>query len=189
MPTPSPDLFTNVHRGIRAALFSACLALGRAGDDPDDAVRARGLLRDALRFVRHHGENEDLLLAPRLTERAEAVAERMTRAHAALDPAARALAADADRAEVFALYLRACDFAAAYVQHMHEEELELEPLIRAALPLEALAAFGRESIARTAPADQQMMLGFMVPTLPRADADALLGMLPAPLAAALRAKR
>jgi len=189
MPTPSPDLFTNVHRGIRAALFAACLALGRAGHDPDDEARARGLLGDALRFVRHHGENEELLLVPQLTEHAPAVAERMTLAHAALDSEAQTLAADADRAEIFGLYHRACAFTASYLQHLHQEELELEPLIRAALPLEVQASFGRESIARTAPADQQLMLGFMVPAMPRADADALLEALPAPLAAALAAKR
>lgn len=87
---------------------------------------------------------------------------------------------------IHALYLAASAFTAAYLVHLDEEERVLEPTIRAALSNEAIVAFGRGSVARTAADDQRMMLGWMLPALPRADAEALLARLPPPLASALR---
>jgi hypothetical protein len=181
-----PDLFTQVHKGIRNALFGAAAALGRAGDDPERQAKARALLRDALRFVIHHGENEDLLLAPLLAERAPSVHERMRRAHEGLTPRLEALLADAAVEHASALYPRACELVAHYLEHMREEEEDLEPQIRAAVRADELAAFGRASVERTAPADQRMMLAFMLPAMTRADVEDFLGRLPPELAAALR---
>ncbi len=184
--TQAPDLFTNVHKGIRQALFAATSALGRAGDDAARLARARALLRQALHFVAHHGENEDVLLLPLLARAAPEVHARMTAAHAALQAPATALQAALDSASGEVLYAQAGHFAACYLEHMHEEEQALEPLIRAALTADELASFGRESVARTAPDDQRLMIGFMLPAMTRVDVEAFLARLPAPLAAELR---
>src|SRR6185312_2154026 len=77
-------------------------------------------------------------------------------------------------------------FLASYLEHMREEEQDLEPAIRAAVDADALAAFSRGSVERTAPADQRMMLGWMLPAMPRSEAEAFLGRLPGALAAELR---
>ncbi len=180
----TPDIFTHVHMGLRRALFEACSALGRARDE----AAARDLLREALHFVHHHGLNEDDLLLPMLVERAPAVHARMQAAHAELDPILAALVARTADAPLPALYRDACRFTALYLAHMDEEEGVLEPQIRAVVPAEVLAGFGRAAVQRTAPADQRMMLGWMVPALPAADAEAILGRLPAALADALRAQ-
>src|ERR1700735_5315606 len=103
-----PDLFTNVHKGIRRALFAACTALGRAHGDAERETRARAMLAEALHFVAHHGENEDLLLLPLLRDRAPHVFAGMTEAHGALDAARAALSGDHP---IDALYLQACAFA------------------------------------------------------------------------------
>lgn len=184
--TTTPDIFTNVHKGIRRALFEACTALGRAGDDRERDIAARALLRDALRFVVHHGENEDLLLLPLLEQRARAVSERIKGAHGRMHEALSALVTDLDAAPAHALYDRTCVFIALYLDHMHEEEHELEPAIRAALSVEELAGFGRRSVERTAPADQRMMLAWMLPAMTRTDVDAFLARLPAAVADELR---
>lgn len=186
MPTENPDIFTNVHKGLRRALFFACTELGRAGDDEARGDAARVVLAEVLRFVAHHGDNEDLLLLPRLRERAPGVVERIERAHARVGEALAALVAGALTAPLPALYEGTCGFVALYLEHMREEEQELEPAIRAALSVEELAGFGRESVERTAPADQRMMLGWMLPAMTRADVDAFLGRLPAPMAQQLR---
>ncbi len=186
MTNTAPDLFTNVHKGLRNALFSATIALGRAGDDPARTAAARADLRDALRFVIHHGENEDLLLLPLLRERAPSVHDRMQRAHDRLSPMLESLLADLEREPAAALYPRACEITAAYLEHLREEEDELEPRIRAALSREQIAGFGRGSVERTAPDDQRMMLGWMLPAMTRADADAFLARLPSALASELR---
>jgi hypothetical protein len=179
-----PDLFTNVHKGIRRALFAACAALGRAEGDAELEAHARTTLVQALRFVEHHGENEDLLLLPLLRERAPHVFASMADAHAALDVARADLSSEHP---VAALYLRACAFVAKYLAHMDEEERAFEPQIRSVLSAEEAIAFGQRSVARTAPADQRMMIGWMLPAMTRSDADALLGRLPTSLASELRA--
>ena len=184
--TLAPDIFTNVHKGIRQALFAATRALGRAGDDATRLVRARDLLRDALRFVAHHGDNEDVLLLPLLAQAAPDVHARMTAAHAALHEPLAALQASLASAPSDLLYARAAHFTARYLEHMDDEEQALEPRIRAALTVEQLARFSRESVTRTAPAEQRMMIAFMLPAMTRGDVDALLARLPAPLAADLR---
>jgi hypothetical protein len=182
MRTTQPDIFTNVHKGIRRALFEACVALGRAGADPRRSTAARALLREVLHFVAHHGENEDLLLLPLLDACAPAVSERMRAGHARINAALDTLTASVEAAPIGALHHRTCEFVSLYLEHMREEEEQLEPAIRAALTLEQLAGFGRGSIERTAPTDQRMMLRWMLPAMTRADADGLLAQLPGPLA-------
>lgn len=184
--TTTPDIFTNVHKGIRKALFDTCAALGRAGEDEALAAPARALLRDTLRFVAHHGENEDALLLPLLRERAPGLYERMTSAHEHLNAPLRELAGRIEAAPASELYDRACGFTALYLVHMREEERELDPAIRAALSVEELIGFGRQSVERTAPADQRMMLGWMLPAMAVADAGAFLTRLPPEVAEQLR---
>ena len=178
-----PDLFLNVHKGIRRALFSACTALGRADGDLEHEREARALLDESLHFVAHHGENEDLLLLPMLRERAPDIALRMTRAHAELDAARAALSPELTSPE---LYLAACAFTSRYLAHMDDEERSFEPAIRAALTTSEAADFGRRSVERTSPADQRMMLGWMLPAMTHAAAAGFLGKLPTALADELR---
>ena len=179
--TAQPDIFTNVHKGIRSALFQACAALGRAADDPTLGARARALLRDALHFVAHHGDNEDTLLVPLLREHAPAVCERIERAHATVQPPLERLRTALEHAPPPSLYADACSFLALYLEHMREEEADLEPLIRARVPAPDLATFGPRSVARTSPADQRLMLGWMLPAMTPPEAQALLARLPAEL--------
>lgn len=186
MTASTPDIFQNVHKGIRKALCDACLALGSAGDDVSRTEAARALLRDALHFVAHHGENEDLLLLPLVEARAPALADTLRREHAALGNALAALNAALEAGSSRALYAALCAFMADYFRHMHEEEHTHEPKIRAALSSEELSAFARGSVERTAPDDQLMMLGFMLPALAAVDAEAFLARLPPRVAERLR---
>jgi hypothetical protein len=180
--TAQPDLFSNVHKGIRRALFAACASLGRADGDTAREAAARAALAEALHFVAHHGENEDLLLLPLLRERAPQIFARMNSAHSALDEARAALTT---HQPIASLYLAACAFTSQYLAHMDDEERVFEPTIRAVLSAEQAVAFGRRSVERTAPADQRMMLGWMLPAMTRLDADAFLARVPPALAAEL----
>lgn len=186
MLATAPDIFTNVHKGIRSALFAACVALGRAGEEPERLTAARLLLREALHFVAHHGDNEDRLLLPLLAQHAPASFERIEAAHVQVNAALSALTAEVDRAPAPQLHAAACRFLALYLEHMHEEEHVLEPAIRRALSVEQLMGFGRQSVERTAPDDQRMMLRWMLPAMTRSDAESFLARLPPPLAAELR---
>lgn len=178
--TKPPDLFTNVHKGIRRALFETCIALGRV---PDDVLPGalRGQLRGVIQFVRHHGENEDLLLLPLFADTAPTVQARMREEHAEIEAALAALERRVDAGSAVELYHSACELTARYLEHMREEELQLEPQIRAVLTTEQLQDFGRGSVARTSPHDAQMMLAWMLPAMCPLDADALLARLPSDL--------
>ncbi len=182
----TPDIFSNVHKGIRRALFSTCGTLGRARDGEPSLQAAREQLRDTLHFIDHHGDNEDALLLPLLQQHAPAVHARMRAAHADIHVALASLRSQLDGAPAAALYHASCRLTALYLEHLHEEEVELEPQIRAALSVQALLELGKQAVARTAPADQRAMLGWMLPALPRADAEGFLGELPPALAAELR---
>jgi hypothetical protein len=184
MSNTKPDLFTNVHKGIRHALFTACVSLGNAEGDAEREAAARARLAEALHFVAHHGENEDLLLLPLLRERAPQLFAQISKAHADLDQARKKLLSEQPTT---ALYLAACAFTSQYLAHMDEEEHALEPAIRAVLSVEDAIAFGRRSVERTSPGDQRMMLGWMLPAMTLSDAEAFLSRLPPALAADLRA--
>lgn len=185
MGKPTPDIFVDVHKGIRKALFEACLLLGRAGEDARSQALARARLAQAIRFVRHHGENEDAILLPLIEARAAEAWHRMRAGHAQVE---RELAGLDAALPVQVLYARLCSFTALYLEHMREEEEQLEPLIRAALSAEELAVFGQRARERTSADDAVMMLGDMLPALPDAEARAWLERLPDALAGRLREK-
>ena len=175
------DLFHNVHKGIRHALFDAAFALGRGDDD------ARERLRNALHFTAHHGHNEDALLVPLLAARLPSVATRMRLAHEAIDGMLHRLRRDLDGdTSLAALYARTCGFTYKYLEHIAEEEELIDPALRAAYRDEDLAFIGRESMARTSPEDARMMLTLMLPSLTKEDAGAYLAKLPPALATELQ---
>lgn len=183
--TNQPDLFTNVHKGIRAALFETCIALGKAPDGTASAA-LRAQVHDVLHFIRHHGENEDVLLLPMLGTTAPALQARMREAHAEIETVISALERRVDQDSAQVLYHHTCELAARYLDHMREEELELEPQIRAALSVEQVQEIGRGSVARTPPRDARIMLAWMLPAMQPAEASNLLARLPADLQRELR---
>ena len=175
------DLFHNVHKGIRHALFDAAFALGRGDDD------ARERLRKALHFTAHHGQNEDVLLVPLLAARLPSVATRMRIAHEAIDGVLHRLRRDLDGDMSLAeLYARTCAFTSRYLEHVAEEEELIDPALRAAYSDEDHAFIGREAMARTSPDDARLMLALMLPSLTKEDASGYFAKLPPALAAEFR---
>lgn len=175
--TERPDVFTNVHQGIRRALFEASTALARAPGDPESERSALQLVDDALLFVTRHGENEDALLLPLLAVRAPEIAARMSDAHRRIETELDAVRALRAR-NAPDLYLRLSLFIAHYLEHMYEEEHELEPHIRAAIGDSELATEGQRAVARVDPGERFRMLRLMLPALPIAAARAMLENMP-----------
>lgn len=185
---PVPDLFVNVHKGLRKALFDLVLALGRAEPSPAASRPERALAREVMAFLRVHGENEDVLILPLLETRAPSVFHRLTAAHIDVAAAVDGFERRIDDLTSPALFQAACRFTAMYLEHMALEELELEPAIRQALSPEEAAAIGPQSTARTPEALRGKALRFMLEAMPRAEGEALLAKLPPALAAELRTK-
>ncbi|MDP1829791.1 MAG: hemerythrin domain-containing protein [Archangium sp.] len=176
----TPDLFVNVHKGIRRALFETIGALSRGAPD------ARSLLKTTLRFLEHHGANEDVLLIPLARTRVPELAARMERAHERITPLFTELQRASESMGLDELFTLTNGFLAAYLQHMHEEETAFDSGLRAAFSAEELSAFGMKSAQRTQPADQLMMLGWMLPAIPRDQAEVFLNRVPPEAAATLR---
>jgi hypothetical protein len=171
--TDQPDIFTNVHRGIRGALFDLCSRLGRTEPADPEWSEVLARVRDVLHFVAHHGDNEDTLLLPALRERAPEVAARIDEEHRRIERALDALRDTSDD-DPDALYLACCSFTSLYLEHMRFEEVECAPVIRARFSPEELAGFGARSVARTSPEDRRTMLGYMFAAMPRRATEALL---------------
>jgi hypothetical protein len=171
------DVFTNVHQGIRRALFEASTALARAPGDPEAESAALELVDDALLFVTRHGENEDALLLPLLDARAPDVAARMRDAHHRIEAELDALRALRARAAP-ELYLCLSLFIAHYLEHMYEEEVDLEPHIRAVISDSELAVEGQRAVARVDASERIRMLRLMLPALPIAAARLMLERMP-----------
>lgn len=186
---PAPDLFTNVHKGLRKALFELVLALGRAEASPAASGAERALAREVVHFLRIHGENEDVLILPLLETRKPEVFRRLESAHVEVAAAIDRFAKLIDDASSPALYHAACHLAALYLEHMNLEELELEKHMRDALSLEEAAAVGPQSVARTPEAPRRRMIALILDAVPPAEAEALLAKLPPPVATAWRAGR
>ncbi len=87
---------------------------------------------------------------------------------------------------IAALYLAACAFTSQCLVHIDDEERVFEPAFLAVFSAEEVIAFGRRSVERTAPSDQRMMLGWMLPAMTRLDADVFLSRMPPALAGELR---
>lgn len=175
--TDRPDVFTHVHQGIRRALFDASTALARAEGDPAAQRDALGLVEDALLFVTRHGENEDALLLPLLDARAPEISARMRSAHQRIE-GELATIRELHARGASDLYLRLSLFIAHYLEHMAEEELELEAHIRAVVSDAELIAGGKQAVARVDPAERMRMLSLMIPALPIAAARSMFERMP-----------
>jgi hypothetical protein len=128
------DLYGVMHKGLRAALFDAALAVARTDfvDDPataDSIVRVRHLLG----LLHEHAEHEDEAIRPGLRRDAPAVSEELEAEHARLAglqlEIARLLGrlAGATGAERLSLgrrlHERMGGLVAAHLTHMEREEV------------------------------------------------------------------
>jgi iron-sulfur cluster repair protein YtfE (RIC family) len=153
------DLYRNVHKGQRVALFDLASELGRA--DPADrtslsalAARLQGMLVE----LRQHAINEETYIHPLLQQYAPEVAVLLESEHRRLDPALteienrlRDLATAEDRpAAVMELYRSWCRMVSAYLEHLDKEErLAMPALWRSCTDEEIFAVIRRFLASRT----------------------------------------
>lgn len=174
--SPRIDLYTSIHKGIRALLFetaSAAARLDPARDDEVDVLVAS--VERLLGFLDEHAEHEDNLVMPALRKVAPSLASRLAGEHVALDElqvdvglAADAMAlADADdRAPFAAALCRALNqLVAAHLGHMHREETEANAALWAAYTDDDLLAIQLRIVAGVAPPRMAQWMTFVLPAL------------------------
>jgi Hemerythrin HHE cation binding domain len=168
---PRPDIFANVHKGLRKALFDlAALAGATDTQDAEGLARLTDKARDVFRFAEHHAFNEDRFLIPRMESKGMPEAQVMQNDHQGLESLLHALGkAAASLAQnpgiLRGFYLDLNRFIAQYLLHLDEEETHVLPSVHAHFTDAELGEFGREAVASTAPQDQAMMLAFMFPAM------------------------
>lgn len=173
--TDRPDVFKEVHKGLRNALFRLSLMAGSAdAADPGNLERLCADARDTFRFLEHHARNEDDFLAPEMRAKGLAEAGHMAEGHRELESRIRALAEAAsallrDPSGLHGFYLDLNRFISAYLGHMDEEEARILPLLHASFTDGELEEFPRRSVAATGPKDQSMMLAYMFPAMAPAE--------------------
>jgi hypothetical protein len=127
MQIPRVDLYTTVHKGLRARLFDTAVELARC----DFAARADAdIAFDAYRrtagFLREHHEHEDAHVESLLPED---VRSAVAKQHAAAESALAELDALATAADGPGLLARYTRFLVEYLDHMQVEETVVMPAL------------------------------------------------------------
>lgn len=186
------DVYREIHKAMRFALFGITTQAG-AVDSGDDAAVAALLAewKDVLMVLSGHHQHEDdfcdgliAVHAPGLRETLEAAHRDSDESLANLNDLATSIATanPADRwALVRAFHLDLADFTAAYMNHLRFEEDLVMPALNEALTDEQLAAVTNDIRTSVPPPEMCIFIRYMVPAMnPAERADMLRGMHQAP---------
>jgi hypothetical protein len=186
---PRVDMYTLVHKGIRAFMGATLGAVGRMDvQDPQDISQALADVRALGTFLRAHLHHENQFVHPALEARRPGAARRTAgdhveheRAIERLEAAARAVetAEEAARAgAALELYRELALFVAENLEHMHLEETENNAQLWSLYADEDLERIHEALLSSVKPEIFALGLRWMVPSMTPAERAALLtGML------------
>lgn len=196
------DFYYAVHKGIRLANARLLIRLGRAdAGDTEEVAQVLADLRDHLAMGLSHLTHENREIHAALDERCPGASDHAGEDHAHHEEAFGALEALADevartpmpfRAEALRrLYQRFALFVADDLEHMHEEETVLMPLlvknftrdelhgiemrIVSNIPFEKNVLFMRAMLPAASLSERRAMLDGMAAAMPAGVFDALMG--------------
>lgn len=174
------DLYTTIHKGLRAFMAHTLEAVGRM-DANDDAEVAQTLseLRGLLGLMRTHMHVENQFLHPALEARRPGAARRTAGDHAEHEHAfedlqAALLAVERNAGALRAaaatqLYRQLSLFVAENLAHMQVEETENNAVLWAAYSDAELAQIHEALLASIPPQERSVALRWMVPALSPAE--------------------
>jgi hypothetical protein len=179
------DLYTTIHKGLRAAMGRTLEAVGRMdAADAGDVAQTLAGLRALLALMRTHMHVENQFVHAALEARRPGAARRTAGEHAEhehafeeLDHAMLALERGAEAARAGAaalLYRRLALFVAENFAHMHVEETENNALLWAAYSDQELFLVHDALLAAVAPDQRALALRWMLPVLAPAERAAML---------------
>lgn len=180
------DLYLNIHKGIRADLFSVT---GRAGSLDAGDRAGRVALADAVRFsvdlLVSHADHEDTVIQPVLEVERPDLAEIIAGDHHGLEPRMDGLVALAGtvaevdgpdaRRWLHALYLDLALFTGDYLRHQETEERVVMPALEAAIGPDEVRALEGAIISSIPPDEMASSLAVMLPAMDLDDRAELLG--------------
>jgi hemerythrin-like domain-containing protein len=164
------DLYREIHKGMRHALFAVTAQAGRTHETDARAVDALvAEWRDVAFVLRGHHAHEDAFCDVLIAQHAPALRESLEDQHALANDALVALdraALELRRAalpRVQAFYLELASFTARYLEHLRFEEEQVMPALGRALSNEALAGVTAQIRGSVPPDDMCIFIKYMVP--------------------------
>lgn len=182
---PRHDIYAFIHKGLRAALTDALLAVGRLDSgDPVEVSQAVAGVRDLLEFCRDHLETENAFVHTAMEARRPGSTRRIGAEHvehaaaiAALQGQVEALARSpaASRGAIAArLYRDLARFVGDNFVHMYVEEVEHNRVLWAIYSDTELCALESEIKAHLPPAAMLRALRWMLPAMTPAERGGML---------------
>ena len=180
------DLYSNIHKGIRAELFSV---VGTAGSiDPGNKAARLALqshVRSIVEVLVLHAEHEETSVQPSIEQHVPAVAEQILDDHHRLEARLvdlQVLASDAVLAEpndqrlaMQRLYIELASFTSSYLAHQDLEERVVMPALFDAIGFDGALAINNEIVANIPPPIMASTLSFMLPAMNIDDRTEMLG--------------
>ena len=194
------NLYTDIHKGLRALLTDSLLAVGRM--DPQDAAAVAATTTRVARmldFCAAHLQHEDRFIHPAIEARAPGAAAGAAHDHREHEQAIAALRALTARlgttpapgraGVAHALYLQLSRFVAHNLEHMHTEETAHNAALWAHYSDAELVTLHDALVATIPPEEMMFTLSWMLPAQNPAERAALLSAMqagaPAPVFAAV----
>jgi hypothetical protein len=188
---PYWDLYREIHKALRFALFGVTVMAGAA--DPTDQSSLDRLTKEwaAVRMVLEgHHSHEDKFCDPLIQVHAADLREELEFAHqasnvaiAALSEAVNGLSVDGVTSEISLarLYRELSDFTAIYMGHLRFEEERVMPALNAALSDDELAGVTTAIRMSVPPPEMCVFIRYMAPSMnPEERVEMLTGMRAAP---------
>lgn len=179
------DLYRDIHKGIRAELFSLVESAGNTapGDDLARAALAAHV-RDVAGVLEAHAEHEDAVISPALEAHLPELTERISADHEALEATFARVVDLADttatgdreaRRVMQLLHLDLASFTSNYLSHQDLEERVVMPALEDAVGPEACLGLHVAIVSSIPPAEMMRSLAFMLPAMNLEDRADLLG--------------
>jgi hypothetical protein len=194
MMTTRLDLFSNVHKGLRAALFETAALVARTDFASDgEAAVAAARCATTLRFLDEHTDHEDAVVMPELQALSPELHAALQSDHARTTGLERELGQLIERLERASvtervslgrrIHDRVWTLAAEHVRHMQREEQDAMRMLWAHRNDDELRAIHGRILARIAPPRTADWLALMLPAMSLSERAAVIGELRAKLPA------
>jgi hypothetical protein len=170
------DLYREVHKGLRKALFDVTVKTGNTDYADQQAVQdLTETIRGATALLFAHAEHEDGPIQPHIATHVPELADAIIVAHRDCEERLAKLellidqltvADDDERSKIGkVLYLDLADFVACYLSHMAVEERQVMPVLAAALTFDELLATQIAVRSSIPPPQMVASLTFMLPAM------------------------
>jgi len=173
-PNERFNIYTLIHKGLRACMADALLTVGRMDPDDDaDVASAAAVVRGLLAFARSHLQHEEDWIHPALEAGRRGSSEQTRADHVEhrevfvlLETSLRTVEGSAGPARAAAalrLYRQLALFVADNFQHMHVEETENHATFVECFSDEEVIALSDRLVASLTPEEKATAMRWMLP--------------------------